>query len=125
MAERISKEELASDMDWVESGTAPTPENFDNFLFRDDATVLIMFDKYQVAAGVQGVVEVVLPVGAIADLLKPEMREMLGIEADEGTLQTEFAETVEQLSASVTIAPAIAPAHSSAWVQLSSGGTGS
>ena len=82
-----------------------------------------MFDKYQVAAGAQGVVEVVLPVGAIADLLKPEMRELLGIEADEGTLQTEFPETVEQLREGVTNAPAIASAHSSAWVQLSSGGT--
>ena len=123
LAERISKEELLSDLDWVEGGTEPTAENFDNIQFREDATVLIMFDKYQVAAGAQGVVEVVLPVGAIADLLKPEMRELLGIEADEGTLQTEFPETVEQLREGVTNAPAIASAHSSAWVQLSSGGT--
>ncbi len=123
LAERVSKEELLFYLDWVERGTAPTAENFDNILFREDATVLIMFDKYQVAPGAQGVVEVVLPVGAIADLLKPEMRELLGMEADEGTLQTEFAETVEQLREGVTIAPAIASAHSSAWVQLSSGGT--
>lgn len=71
LAERVSKEELASDVEWVQRGTAPTAENFDNILFREDGTVLVRFDKYQVAAGVAGIVEVSLPVTAIADLLKP------------------------------------------------------
>ena len=79
LGERISKEELASDPEWVESGTAPAAENFDNILLLADGTILVRFDKYQVAAGVEGVVEVVLPLDAIADLLKPEIRELLGI----------------------------------------------
>ncbi len=82
LGERISKEELASDPEWVESGTAPAAENFDNILLLANGTILVKFDKYQVAAGVEGVVEVVLPLDAIADLLKPEIRELLGLEAE-------------------------------------------
>lgn len=83
LAERLRREELASDLDWVADGTAPMAENFDNILFREDGTFLVRFDKYQVAAGVEGVVEIALEVDAIADLLKPEMRELLGVETDE------------------------------------------
>ena len=82
LEERVSKEELASDADWIVSGTAPTVDNFDNILFQNDGTVLVRFDKYQVAAGVEGVVEVVLPLAAIADLLKPEIQQLLGILED-------------------------------------------
>ena len=55
LGERISNEELASDPEWVESGTAPAAENFDNILLLADGTILVRFDKYQVAAGVEGV----------------------------------------------------------------------
>ena len=120
LAERISKDDLISDLDWVEDGTAPTKENFDNILFREDGTVLIMFDKYQVAAGAQGLVEVALPVSALADLLKPEIRDLLGIEADKGTLKTELAESVVLLRASMTFAPAMAQSSSSGAAQLNS-----
>lgn len=82
LEERIAREELASDPQWVEDGTAPTAENFDNILFQEDGTILVRFDKYQVAAGVEGVVDVVLPLSAIADLLKPEIRRLLGIDAE-------------------------------------------
>ncbi|MDE0634079.1 MAG: polysaccharide deacetylase family protein [Caldilineaceae bacterium] len=82
LGERIAREELASDREWVEGGTAPTAENFDNILLREDRTVLVKFDKYQVAAGVEGVVDVVLPLSAIADLLKPEFRQLLGIDPE-------------------------------------------
>ena len=90
LKERVSKKELASDADWIVGGTAPTADNFDNILFQNDGTVLVRFDKYQVAAGVEGVVEVVLPLAAIADLLKPEIRQLLGI-LEEATI----AEVVE------------------------------
>ena len=79
---------LESVLEWIEDGTAPTAENFDNILFRENGTVLVAFDKYQVSAGVYGVVEVELPVTAIVDLLKPEIRDLLGIEAEAATLRT-------------------------------------
>jgi len=84
LGERISKEELGSDPEWVESGTAPTVENFDNIFLPGDGTILVRFDKYQVAAGVEGVVEVALPLASFADLLKPEIRELLGLEDETG-----------------------------------------
>ncbi len=82
LGERICNEELASDPEWVESGTAPTAENFDNILLLADGTILVRFDKYQVAAGVEGVVEVVLPIDSIADLLKEDIRDLLGLKAE-------------------------------------------
>jgi len=118
LAERVSKEELASDLEWVESGTAPTAENFNNILFREDGTVLVMFDKYQVAAGVAGVVEVSLPVAAIADLLKPEIRDLLGVQAEAATLRTEFAKALANVrAASQPNSPAVVRAFSPAVVQ--------
>lgn len=93
LAKRVSKEELASDLDWVEDGTAPAAGNFDNILLRTDGTFLVRFDKYQVAAGVEGVVEVALPLDDIADLLKPEVRELLGIESEAEESGTGVIET--------------------------------
>ncbi len=93
LAKRVSKEELASDLDWVEDGTAPAAGNFDNILLRTDGTFLVRFDKYQVAAGVEGVVEVALPLADIADLLKPEVRELLGIESEAEESGTGVIET--------------------------------
>lgn len=98
LSQLIREEDLASDTDWVEEGTTPTAENFDNILFRDDGTVVIMFDKYQVAAGVEGTVEIALPAAGLADLLKPEIRELLGIEASEETGQADFESLVGQSS---------------------------
>ncbi len=95
LAKRISKEELASDLQWVEDGTAPTAENFDNIFVRGDGTVLVMFDKYQVAAGVAGVVEAVVPLASLADLIKPEIRQLLGIEVEDAAPAGPSIETVE------------------------------
>ena len=118
LAERVSKEELASDVEWVERGTAPTAENFDNILFQEDGTVLVRFDKYQVAAGVAGIVEVSLPVAAIADLLKPEIRRLLGVQAEAATLRTEFAKALANVRAATQPhPPAVVRAFSPAVVQ--------
>ena len=100
LEELVRKEELSSDLEWIKRGTSPTAENFDNILFRDDGTVVVMFDKYQVAAGVAGVVEAVVPLASLADQLKPEIRQLLGVEAESaspgapvvGTIETEEIE---------------------------------
>lgn len=115
LANRISKEELASDLGWVEDGTAPTAENFDNIFIRGDGTVLVMFDKYQVAAGVEGVVEVELPLAAMADLLKPEIRDLLGIEADSTSQRSRIAAKAEVATASA-LSPSVPLAFSKATV---------
>ena len=70
-------------MSVFESGTAPEANNFDTILFEDSGLVRVKFGKYQVASGVEGVVEVFLHVSDIEDILKPEIRHLLGIEEDE------------------------------------------
>ncbi len=72
--------------EWVEraltmirAGTEPRVENFDGILFLEDGTLSIQFDKYQVGPGSEGVVTVSVPVDGIADLLTPNMRQLLGI----------------------------------------------
>ena len=128
---RIAEREFASDadrknalewtLDWIEEGTVPTAENFDNILFRDNGTVLVAFDKYQVAAGVDGVVEVELPVSAISDLLKPKIRELLGMEAGAAVPLQEVAQALEQVWARVRLSSsAVAEALSPPAAQASS-----
>ena len=109
------KEALERELQWIEDGTAPTAENFDNILFQVNGTILVRFDKYQVAPGVDGVVEVELPVTTIADLLTPEIRDLLGVQVEAATPQTESAKASEQGKAETTQdAPAAAQAGSPA-----------
>ncbi len=119
LGERISKEELASDPEWVESGTAPTAENFDNILLLADGTILVRFDKYQVAAGVEGVVEVVLPLDEIADLLKPEIRDQLGIPAETTSRRSGVASSAVHPQA-MALSPELASTDLSASIYRSS-----
>ena len=68
----------------LESGTAPEPDNFDTILFDEGGLVRVKFDKYQVASGVAGVVEMYLHISDLEDLLKPEIRRLLGLDEEEG-----------------------------------------
>lgn len=88
------KEALEFSLQWIDDGTTPTAENFDNILLRDDGTILVRFDKYQVAAGADGVVEVEFPVSAIVDLFKPEYQQLLGVETEKA-LANQAADVVE------------------------------
>ena len=109
------KEALERELQWIEDGTAPTAENFDNILFQVNGTILVRFDKYQVAPGVDGVVEVELPVTTIADLLMPEIRDLLGVQVEAATPQPESAKASEQAEAeTMQDAPAAAQAGSPA-----------
>lgn len=67
---KFSRERLISELifggenefmlDMLESGTAPSEENFKHFTFTDDA-VIIYFEKYQVAPGSYGEQRVTIP----------------------------------------------------------------
>ena len=113
-SEAAREEALERTLEWIEDGTAPTAENFDNILFRENGTVVVAFDKYQVGPGVAGVVDVELPVTAIADLLKPEIRVLLGIDAGAATPRSAIARALEHAwtgikRSSSVVAQAIAP----------------
>ncbi len=60
---QIASDDNAS-QDMLNAGTAPTAENFQNFLFNDQI-VTIYFPKYQVAPGVFGEQHVIIPRGSI------------------------------------------------------------
>lgn len=74
------QEWLQGQQERIRTGTEPIEENFDSILFEDGGIVRVLFDRYQVGPGSDGVVEVTLPAGSITDLLTPATRELLGIE---------------------------------------------
>ncbi len=74
------QEWLQGQQERIRTGTEPIEENFDSILFEDGGTVRVLFDRYQVGPGSDGVVEVTLPAASITDLLTPATRELLGIE---------------------------------------------
>ncbi len=85
----LARERLASQLgesapeSILESGTAPEAGNFDTLLFEEGGLVRVKFDKYQVASGVAGVVEMYLHISDLEDLLKPEIRDLMGLAEEE------------------------------------------
>ena len=65
-------ERLGSEMIWDE-GLLPTADNFDNMLVTQPG-LLIVFDQYQVAAGVAGTPNVIIPWIEIAAIINPQSR---------------------------------------------------
>ena len=65
-------ERLGSEMVWNE-GLLPTEENFSNMLVTQPG-LLIIFDQYQVAAGVAGTPTVIIPWLEIAAIINPQSR---------------------------------------------------
>jgi peptidoglycan/xylan/chitin deacetylase (PgdA/CDA1 family) len=80
-SEAVREEWLANLSAMIRAGTEPLAENYDGILFLEDGTLSIQFDKYQVGPGSDGVVTVSVPVDRVADLLTPNMRELLGVTA--------------------------------------------
>ena len=68
----LLKERLGSEMIWDE-GLLPTGENFNNMLVTQPG-LLIIFDQYQVAAGVAGTPTVIIPWVEIAAIINPQSR---------------------------------------------------
>jgi len=60
-----------TDADWIAQGTAPTPENYQNWVLTPDALVFT-FEQYQVAAYAAGPQTVTIPLADLADILAPE-----------------------------------------------------
>ncbi len=61
-----------SDDKWIQEGTKPVAENYHVWAFTPKGLEII-FDSYQVAAYVYGPQTVVIPLSAIATLVKPEL----------------------------------------------------
>ncbi len=65
-------ERLGSEMIWDE-GLLPIAENFNNMLVTQSG-LLVVFDQYQVAAGVAGTPTVIIPWVEIAAIINPQSR---------------------------------------------------
>ena len=67
-----SNEEEGSEelLDWVREGAAPKAGNYRNFLIAKDGLVIV-FDPYQVAPGVMGIISVAVPYALLDRLMAP------------------------------------------------------
>jgi hypothetical protein len=53
----------------------PKQENFDSMVLTQKG-LLISFDKYQVAPGSEGIVEILVPFKDLSEFLSPQMKEL-------------------------------------------------
>jgi hypothetical protein len=60
-----------TDAQMIADGTAPVPENYENWAMTTDS-LNIYFDEYQVAAGAQGPVAVSIPLSELTGVLQPQ-----------------------------------------------------
>jgi len=74
----LKTRDISTDSGWIASGTAPDTINYKYYYLTHDALVLV-FPPYQVAPYVSGVQEVAIPYGKITSLLKPEIKQALGL----------------------------------------------
>jgi len=65
-----AKTQTEADVEYIESGTAPTAENFQNFALQGDTFVLI-FPPYQVGPYALGTQFVEVPMSELSDILAP------------------------------------------------------
>lgn len=72
-------EYLESNIESINEGTKPVIENFDGLVISDDGMLTIYFDKYQVAAGSEGIVSIEIPLKNIPELLSPTVRDVFSI----------------------------------------------
>lgn len=90
-------EYLESNKESINNGTEPTTENFDGLVISDDGVLTIYFDKYQVAAGSEGIVSIEIPLKDISELLSPTVRDVFSIQKP----TNEIAPLVQQQISSV------------------------
>jgi hypothetical protein len=60
---------------FIKDGTTPKQENFDSMVLTQKG-LLISFDKYQVAPGSEGIVEILVPFKDLSEFLSPQMKEL-------------------------------------------------
>ena len=72
-------EYIENNKESITEGTKPLAENFNSLVISDDGILTIYFDKYQVAAGSEGILSVEIPLEQVADMLAPEVKEVFSI----------------------------------------------
>lgn len=67
----------------IREGTEPRLENFNSFEISDENDLVIIFDKYQVGPGSDGVISIKIPLTDLADILSEEMKDLFNIVEEE------------------------------------------
>lgn len=91
--ERVSQEQFEREADRLEwaseiykqanEGTEPILKNFDGIVINEDGSLTVYFDKYQVASGSEGIIEIVIPFSEIADILSPDIINLFNLKEEE------------------------------------------
>lgn len=63
----------------IKNGTEAEPENFNSFEISDENNLVIIFDKYQVGPGSDGVMRAEIPLVDLADILSEEIKTFFNI----------------------------------------------
>lgn len=63
----------------IEEGTVPKIENFNSFEISEENDLVIIFDKYQVGPGSDGIVSIQIPLDDLAAILSEEMKDLFNI----------------------------------------------
>lgn len=71
--DRIFAENEWTPSDWVAEGTAPIEDNYEQW-YVDGELLVIVFNPYQVAPYVYGIIEVPIPLADLADILRKSYR---------------------------------------------------
>lgn len=71
--EKIFTENEWTPSEWSDEGTAPLAENYRDF-YVDGDNLVIIFNPYQVAPYVYGIIEVPIPFAELSNILKPAYR---------------------------------------------------
>lgn len=66
-------------------GTEAIPENFNSLIISDDKELIIVFDKYQVGAGSDGVIKINIPLEEISEIISPEIIRIFDINVSSKT----------------------------------------
>ncbi len=74
----ITEDVLSSYTRWIQEGTAPTEENYNkNIAFTQNADLLVYYDKYQVIAGSEGIIQSSIPYSTIEPFLSNTIKKLL------------------------------------------------
>lgn len=86
VADSIDFENNEEKMEWLDvqtkmlnAGTEATSDNFNSLSISDDKELIVIFDKYQVGPGSDGIVKVKIPLSELADILVPEVKKIFDI----------------------------------------------
>lgn len=82
-------------LEQIDSGTKPVTDNFNSLIISENRELVIVFDKYQVGPGSDGVVTVKIPLSDISAILSEDLRNIFDISQKEEEDPSDEKETID------------------------------